>query len=455
MDTTRLELGPPPTSILDKQEIESSATPSRSDLSVGLPPVDGGLQAWIFVGSATALDVRLGDRVAFGTYQNYYTSSNDSPILGSSISSVAAIGTTYLATQYILGFLLMPLLKRYPQHVRLALWVFLAIECVSLISASFATQTWHLILLQGIIPGIAGAVFYGPALLWLSQWWVERCGLACGIMFCGTGAGGAIFPPIIGVLLQHLGFRWTLRIWALAFTLVMAPAIYFMRPRYPPARLKEGDDRKINWSRFVNPVLAVVSASVFIQALGYFPVSIYIPTYTTSLGLPPLDGQLVLSVFNICTLIGQVFLGWLCDKLHFHAAIIVAGIGSTLSAFLIWGFASNLGMIFAFVIVFGFTAGGFSSIFAPVGAAVFGSDQLSAGVIPGYLGALRGVAAIIGPIVSATLYTPGEPPLSGIYGMYGFGKMQIFVGVMTAVTVAGGIGSWAFAKAEMRRGRVE
>lgn len=429
---------------VDKAELEFYTSTSQSDVvDAELPPVDRGWPAWIFVISSTLLETFIwGFGLSFGTFQNYYTSSTDSPILGASISAVAAIGTSYLAVQYILGFMLMPLLKRFPQHIRKALWAFLALECLSLIVASFATQTWQLILLQGILPGTAGAVFYGPALLWLSEWFVERRGLAGGIMFCGTGAGGAVFPPIVGVLLQNLGFRWTLRIWAATFTVVVGIALFYMRPRHSAASMRETGNNKVDWSRLGSPLLCVVCATVFIQALGYFSISVYIPTYTTSLGLPQLDGQLVLSVFNLFTLIGQVLLGYLCDVFSFSLVIVVAGMGSALSAFLLWGFANNLGMIFAFVVFYGVTAGGFSSIFAPVGSAVYGSDSLSAGVIPGYLGALRGVAAIVGPIVTASLYSPTEPSLSREYGLYGFGKMEMFVGGTMAATILGGIVSW-------------
>ncbi|KZT57500.1 MFS general substrate transporter [Calocera cornea HHB12733] len=453
MDPSSLESST--VSVVYTKEPETPAAEVQATiLDEGLPPVDRGLHAWIFVIAATVLETWIwGGGLSFGTYQNWYTSSPDSPTIGSSISAVAAIGTCYLAFQYVAAFSLMPLWTRYPQHVRKLLWTFLVVECASLVGASFATQTWHLILLQGILPGTAGAVFYGPALLWLSEWFVDRRGLAGGILFAGTGIGGTVFPPIIGVLLQRVGFRWTLRIWAATFAIVVGFALFYMRPRHSAASMRANGNTIVDWKRFSNPTLVATVPTVFIQALGYFPVSIYIPTYTTSSGLSALDGQLVLSVFNLFTVIGQVLLGFLCDKFSYTLVVVLAGVGSALSAFLLWGFGSNIGMIFAFVVVFGVTAGGFSSIFAPVGAAVFGkkTDFVSAGVIPGYLGALRGIAAIVGPIVSASLYSPNEPPLSGAYGLHGFGRMEIFVGTMTAITIVGGLLSWALTQVERRR----
>jgi hypothetical protein len=43
---------------------------------------------------------------------------------------------------------------------------------------------------------------------------------------------------------------------------------------------------------------------ILLQGLGYFPVSLYMPTYTSTLGLPPLDGSLVLATFNFFSVLG-------------------------------------------------------------------------------------------------------------------------------------------------------
>lgn len=51
-------------------------------------------------------------------------------------------------------------------------------------------QVWQLIVLQGVICGTAGAILYAPVLVWMTQWFHERRGLAGGIIWSGTGIGG-------------------------------------------------------------------------------------------------------------------------------------------------------------------------------------------------------------------------------------------------------------------------
>jgi MFS family permease len=51
--------------------------------------------------------------------------------------------------------------------------------------------------------------------------------------------------------------------------------------------------------------------------------------------------------------LGQIVFGHLVDKAPYTRVMVVSGIGAALSAYLLWGFAYNLGLIFAFVVLFG------------------------------------------------------------------------------------------------------
>ena len=77
------------------------------------------------------------------------------------------------------------LFRRYPDWVRTALWISVAVNCLAMLAASWATKVWHLILTQGILCGLSGAVLYTPVLLWLNGWFHLKRGLATGIIFSG------------------------------------------------------------------------------------------------------------------------------------------------------------------------------------------------------------------------------------------------------------------------------
>jgi MFS family permease len=127
-------------------------------------------------------------------------------------------------------------------------------------------------MLQGVLYGVGGGLVYAPVLIWvslsstsrgcrllhavidlqLSEWFVQRRGLAWGIIFGGSGVGGTVFPIIINFLLGRVGgFRWTLRIWAAFIAVLGNVALYFSRPRLPVApvsRTGQAQVAPVNWA---------------------------------------------------------------------------------------------------------------------------------------------------------------------------------------------------------------
>lgn len=76
----------------------------------------------------------------------------------------------------MLPFGLMLIFKRYSDRVKTILWAALAVNCGAMLISSFASHVWQLILLQGVLGGISGAVLYTPVLMWLQEWFSERRG---------------------------------------------------------------------------------------------------------------------------------------------------------------------------------------------------------------------------------------------------------------------------------------
>lgn len=67
--------------------------------------------------------------------------------------------------------------------------------CLALGLSSFSTSVTHLIMSQGVAYGIGGCLAYTPSILFLSDWFVEKKGLAFGIVW--------VRPPPIPPLEPH------------------------------------------------------------------------------------------------------------------------------------------------------------------------------------------------------------------------------------------------------------
>ncbi|KAJ3776698.1 MFS general substrate transporter [Lentinula raphanica] len=431
-----------PIELTTREASDQEKTDPPSDDGVGnsvnvveLPPVDRGMKAWLFCASACALETFIwGWNNTYGVFQEFYTSNP--PFESSSLVSISAIGTASLAIQYIEIILVIA------DKVKLAMWIALLVCVVTLVVSSFATQVWELIVLQGVVFGLAAGVLYAPIVMWLSEWFVQRRGLAGGIIFGGSGVGGFVFPLAIGACLDKVGFSWTMRIWAIVLGVCCSLALIGSNPRLPVR--KPGIDRpRSSWPSGMmgflkNPLLLCMLATNAVQALGFFPVSVFISTYTSTLTTSTISPTIVLALFNASSVVCYVLFGRICDSYPYAGVILFSGLGSALAAFLLWGFATNLGLVFAFALVFGGLSGGFPGVWPAAATEIAGRSIRSVhehtSLAFGAFGVVKGIAAIVGPIIAASLHDKRQAGSYEKYGDHGYRKVEIFVGVMAVAT---------------------
>ncbi|VDB93434.1 unnamed protein product [Peniophora sp. CBMAI 1063] len=431
-------------------ELDHESESQREEEAVALPPVDGGVRAWTFVFCAFILETLVwGFPFSYGVFQEYYLSSPTSPFLGASESAINAIGTITLGIQYMEGLAVMFLTQKYPRWTKPMMVMSLATCVGALVLSSFASRVWHLILLQGVVYGVAGGALYMPIVGWLNEWFVERRSLAGSFIFGGSGLGGASFPILANALLQHIGFRWTLRIMAALVGILGGLALLGANPRLPVARRAAPAPWDFSFVR--QPVFLFVAATIFIQGLSYFPVSLYIPSYAASLGFSSLNGTLALAAFNLSTVLGQVVFGYYCDRGPYTTAMIGSAVLSSVFAFVLWGFARSLVLIYVFAVMFGSISGGFSSIFPPAAADVSSTQAIAPFML---FACAKGLAAITGPFIAAALH-PKSASLhpvanAGGWSGYGFTAMTIFVGSGMVATAALSGGVVAFRRRNMK-----
>ncbi|CAE6495290.1 unnamed protein product [Rhizoctonia solani] len=205
---------------------------------LSLPPMDKGFAAWSFGVAGFVLETLVwGFGFTYGVFQEYFL--HHRTFGDASEAEIGAVGTVALAIEYFEVFFINIVALHWPHRLS------------------------HLILLQGILFGIGGGGLYAPVIIYLSEWFSVRRGLAAAIIFGGSGAGGACFSIAVNFMLSKLGFRWTLRIWA-AFMLVFgAVALAFTRPRLPVVRPQYSDGSSL-WARLTRQHWAFLKSPLFI-----------------------------------------------------------------------------------------------------------------------------------------------------------------------------------------------
>lgn len=336
---------------------------------------------------------------------------------------------------------------------RIKLWaapIGFVIMCLALSLSSFATTTTHLIVSQGVAYGIGASLAYAPTIVFMDDWFVQRKGLAFGIMWvsnhslilhtnylihisnscqAGTGLSGVILPIVLQWMLNSFGPQTTLRAWSVVLILLGGPLLYFLRPRLPISR--NSRTRPFDFKFLWDSTFLIYETGNILEAMGYFLPTIYLPSYARSLGASNIESSLTVMLFNLASVFGCVIMGSLVDRYHATTCILGSTVGSTIAVFLIWGFADTLAPLYIFCIFYGLFAGSFTSTWpAVVNEVRKKSTYVDPSIVFGFLSTGRGIGNIVsGPLSEALLKRSAWKGVAAkAYGS-GFGPLIVFTGV--------------------------
>lgn len=324
--------------------------------------------------------------------------------------------------------------RQWPRYQRLGCGLGVFILCAALGLSSLATNINHLIVTQGIFYAIGGSIAYAPCILLIEDWFDRRKGLAFGVMYAGTGLGGAVLPIVVEQLLGKYGFRITLRGFAVVLFILTGPLVYFVKPRVPiPASRPSPPPPSLRF--LFTPAYALFGLCSTIQALGFFLPSIYLPTYAGITGASASLQALSLILFNSASVVGCVLMGAIVDKFDVTFCILVNTIGSSVAGFLIWGLSTSLAPLFIFSIVYGIFAGSYSISWPGImRAVVHKTPSAESSMVYASLAAGRGIGSLVsGPLSEALIKgMPWKGDVGYGYGT-GYGPLIVFIGVTSVV----------------------
>ncbi|GIJ86726.1 hypothetical protein Asppvi_005619 [Aspergillus pseudoviridinutans] len=355
-----------------------------------LPPVDGGYQAWLFLAACFMVE---------------------------------GIGLAYLPTPIVIAIMF-----AFPRARRWFSTAGFVIMCLALGLSSFSTSVTHLIMSQGVAYGIGGCLAYTPSILFLSDWFVEKKGLAFGIVWSGSGLTGILFPLILQTLLNRYGWQTTLRACSIALFLLAAPFMTFHKPRVP---IRHSHLRQLSLRFLLDKVYLIYQLGNTMQAIGFWIPSIFLTSYARTLGASDFLASLTVTLFNLMTVFGCIFTGYFADRHHVTKCILLSSAGAVASVFLLWGLATHMATLYIFCIVYGFFAGGYSSSWSALSHEVQKSERSAhVSMVFAFLETGRGVGNVVsGPLSEALLKVGGWK--GDAFGAYGteYGVLVVLTGV--------------------------
>lgn len=122
---------------------------------------------------------------------------------------------------------------------------------------------------------------YLPCSTLLFEWFYVRRGLASGIMFAGTGAGGAIFPFVVSSMLARFGYKATMVSLGFAFLILGGISLLPIKRRIPYTRgggRRRGGRFSGQGKILMTKSMLVGALTIFLIGMGNFIPSLWIPS---------------------------------------------------------------------------------------------------------------------------------------------------------------------------------
>jgi MFS family permease len=302
-------------------------------------------------------------------------------------------------------------LRRYPFLRRWCGPLGLVLTVVSLVSSAFVSSVGGLIATQGVLYAVGCGLLFSPISMYMDEWFVERKGLAYGVMWSGKAAVGVAMPFVFSKLLDSFGLRATLLSWTVASAILTCPLLFLLKPRIPLPRSTQ--PRPLSFEFLRRAPFWMMQIGITIQALGYIMPSTYMATYASNIGLSSVSGPVLVALFSFASIPGALVHGMLGDRISATKVILISSFGSAVPVFLLWGLSRHFANMIAFVLAYGFFAGGFSSTWSSMMREIKRDDSSSdTAVIFGMLLGGRGVGFVLGGPISGALTSAGAATLS-------------------------------------------
>lgn len=307
------------------------------------------------------------------------------------------------------------------------------LAAVAFVIASRAASLPMLILTYGILGGLGLAALGSQAnLVVAALWYPTARGRAIALADLGTGFGAFCFIPLTQMLVEALGWRATLLVWAAVLVIVVVPLSALQRLPAREVPIAGGAPSTAGWTigqAIRSSPFWWLAAMRFFGACAFPLMNTHMVAYAIGRGIPPATAAAALGAVSLVSLAGRLTTGWLSDRLGRAPTLTItyasatAGIASlaalSASGSLLW-----LGLYVAF---YGMAQGSTGIVGSARAADVFAGSSF--GAIYGWL------ALAIGPGEAIGAWTGGK--VFDVTGSY----LPAF-GVAVVALVAGVIAIW-------------
>jgi MFS family permease len=358
------------------------------------------------------LCVAYGVQFTFGVFMPYISAD-----IGCTRGALSLPYSMYVFVYSALGLMSGRLTDRWGPRVVLTTGGCLLASGIMLMSRVGAL--WQIYLALGLIAALGMSAAYVPCNATVVRWFTLKRGLALSIASSGASFGMFIFPPMTTVLITAGGWRGAYLILGLIAACTIITCAGFV-VRDPEKLGLHPDGRARELSLMLEPTSDIADCQSFTLAQArrtgafwllnliftltwvvVFTPMVHIVPFAIDMGISPFRAAMTISVIGFAGFAGRLAIGPLSDR---FGRIIALGACLLLQALSFGAFTFSSGLILLYFAgaMFGFSYGGITALFPALVGDFYGRAEV--GAIVGFIFALAGSPAALGPLISGYMY---------------------------------------------------
>lgn len=213
----------------------------------------------------------------------------------------------------------------------------MALLAAGVASTAIMTDSWHMILLWGILVGGGTgmtALVLGATVV--NRWFNERRGLVLGVLTASSATGQLVFLPVLAVIVRDHGWRPAVLLVAGVIALIIPLVLFFLRDKptdlgLQPYGTKAGEEQPQASSTIAgNPFTTAITAlrdgmksrDFWLLAGSFFVcgastnglIGTHLIPACADQGISEVHAASLLAMIGIFDMIGTTLAGWLSDR---------------------------------------------------------------------------------------------------------------------------------------------
>ena len=229
-----------------------------------------------------------------------------------------------------------------------------------LLLAAQATSLWQIVLAFGLLVGFLGmSTIMVPLVANITHWFDRRRGIATSIVISGSYLAGTIWPPLLQIGIEEVGWRTTWTWVGIGCFLVMAPLSLLLRPRMvlPSTGGQDGRRRRRALGFTPTSMHCLLCTAGLGCCIAMATPQAHIVAHATDLGHSAARGAEMLSLVFLGGLVSRIVYGWISDRIGGLRTLVFGSLGQAVT---IAFFIPVEGLIELYVVcaLFGLSQGG-------------------------------------------------------------------------------------------------